>query len=76
MSNPITNKEESEKKNQAKKDTQKPDFWDWLIHGKGSVSEPWPTAEEVLQDKSVQNEIKEVKEAFDAYQAKNKDSSR
>ena len=75
MSDHAKNKEESTKKNQAKKDAQKPGFWEWLIHGKGSVSEPWPTVEEVLQDESVQKDIQEVKEAFDVYQkAQNKNS--
>ena len=74
MSDHIKNRAEPAKRNQVKKGAQKPDFWDWLIHGKGSVSEPWPTAKEVLQNKSVQDDIRKVKEAFDTYQAKNKDS--
>ena len=68
------NREESMKGNHTKKANQKPSFWDWLVHGKGSVSEPWPTAKEVLQDESVRNDIQKVKEAFDTYQTKNKNS--
>ena len=55
------------KKDQTKKEAEKPDFWDWLIHGKGSVSEPWSTAQEVLQYESVKNEIQKVKKAFNTY---------
>ena len=65
-------KEPAAQNSHKKKESEKPDFWDWLIHGTGSVAEPWPTAEEVLRDPSVKKSIKEVKEAFDAYQAKNK----
>ena len=73
MSDHAKNKEVSTKKNQTKKGDQKPDLWEWLIHGKGSVSEPWPTAEEVLRDESVQEDIRKIKEVFDAYhQAQNK----
>ncbi len=68
------NREESMKGNHTKKESQKPSFWDWLVHGKGSVSEPWPTAKEVLQDESVRDDIQKVKEAFDTYQTKNKNS--
>ena len=65
------NKKEAENSAHKKKESEKPDFWDWLIHGKGSVAEPWPTAEEVLQDPSVKKSIEEAQEAFAAYQAKN-----
>ena len=41
--------------------------WDWLIKGTGSVEEPWPTVEKVLQDPEVKADIKTVKEAFDEY---------
>lgn len=37
-------------------------FWDRLIEG--SISEPWPTGEEMLNDPQVQKEIRDVKEAF------------
>ena len=36
----------------------------WLFRTKGTVSEPWPTAEELHKDKNVQNEVKKVREAF------------
>ena len=38
---------------------QEPTFWEWLIHGKGTVSEPWPTAEELWADPEVQKSIQE-----------------
>ena len=36
----------------------------WLFKKKGTVAEPWPTAEELRDDPDVQNEIKMVKKAF------------
>ena len=49
----------------TKKDTEKskrePTFLEWLIHGKGTVSEPWPTAKELFEDEELQEEIKEVR---------------
>ena len=70
MSDHIKNRGESMKSDHTKTESQKPSFWDWLIHGKGTVSEPWPTVKEVLQDESVQNDIRKVKEIFDTYQKK------
>ena len=37
-------------------------FWDRLIEG--SISEPWPTLEEMLNNPLVQEEIRLVREAF------------
>ena len=56
----------------AKNKDPEPTFWEWLVHGKGTVSEPWPTVEEVLADPEVQKQIQDVQEAFTEYQqAKN-----
>ena len=55
---------------QTTTDKEKVSFLDRLIHGKGTVAEPWPTVEEVLKKEEVQNEIKKVHKAFNAYQAK------
>ncbi len=74
MSDHIKDREETTKDERKNKESQKPSFWDWLIHGKGTVSEPWPTAKEVLQYDSVKKDIKKVQKAFDAYQAKSKKS--
>ncbi len=49
---------------------QKPDIWEWLTKGTGSVAEPWPTVKEVLEDASVKKDIEEVKRAFHTYQSK------
>ena len=51
--------------NKIKKVDDDPTFWEWLVHGKGTVSEPWPTVKEVLDDPEVQEEIKKVHSAFD-----------
>ena len=48
---------------------QKPDIWEWLIKGTGSVAEPWPTVKEVLEDESVRRDIEEVKQAFHTSQS-------
>ncbi len=36
----------------------------WLFRTKGTVAEPWPTAEELRKDENVQREVKTVREAF------------
>ena len=35
-----------------------PTYWERVIYGKGTVSEPWPTAEELWNDPKVQKAIK------------------
>ncbi len=55
------NKATAEKK--AKK--SKSGYVSWrLFRSKGTVAEPWPTAEELWNDPDVQREIKEMKDAF------------
>lgn len=51
----------------AKDKNQEPTFWEWLVYGKGTVSEPWPTIEEVLADQDVKKEIQKVQNAFKEY---------
>ena len=41
-----------------------PTYWERLIYGKGTVAEPWPTAEELWNDPDVQKNIKETQKAF------------
>ena len=36
----------------------------WLFRTKGTVAEPWPTAEELKKDENVQSEIQAVSNAF------------
>ena len=36
----------------------------WLFKTKGTIAEDWPTGEELINDKDVQNEIKGVRQAF------------
>lgn len=50
------NKEEVAKKNQEEQH-KKPTYWERVIHGKGTVAEPWPTAEELWNDPEVQKSI-------------------
>ena len=45
----------------------------WLFRKKGTVAEDWPTAEELRDDRDVQNEIKTVRKAF-AHTNKEKNS--
>ena len=42
---------------QDKKD-KKPTYWQRVIHGKGTVAEEWPTAEELWNDPNIQKAIK------------------
>ena len=60
----MPNQTQSETGNKTKKMDDKPTFWEWLVHGKGTVSEPWPTAEEVLADPNLQEEIQAVHNIF------------
>ena len=53
-------KEESQRVNQQKNGY----ISGWLFRTKGTVAEPWPTAEELRKDKNVQNEVKMVRDAF------------
>ena len=54
----------SEESQSTRKDKQSyfSSFKRWLV--KGTIAEPWPTAEELLNDPKVKNEIKKVREAF------------
>ncbi len=60
------NRGKSANDHQIKVEVKKPTFWEFLIHGKGTVSEPWSTVKEVLTDPSVQKEIKKLKQAFES----------
>ncbi len=55
------------KQTQTKKQVN---FLDWLIHGKGTISEPWPTAEELFEKKK--HEIAEIQETLDKLDAMRK----
>ena len=57
----VVAKKESTNDTQKTQDTQKIKFLDWLIHGVGSVSEPWLTPKKALQDPSIQEDIKAIK---------------
>ena len=48
-------KKSKKESNQGEK--KKPTYWERVIHGKGTVSEPWPTAEELWNDPDVQKSI-------------------
>ena len=55
------NKEEVKKNNQEEK-KKKPTYWQRVIHGKGTVAEPWPTAEELWADPKVQKSLRKHNE--------------
>ena len=61
--------EEAKSKKPAKK--RKTGYGGWLFRTKGTVAEPWPTGEELLNDPQVQKEIKKVRTAFKNYKAEN-----
>lgn len=44
-------------KNNQEEQKKKPTYWERVIHGKGTVSEDWPTAEELWNDPEVQKSI-------------------
>ena len=46
------------------KKEQSPKLGGWLFNVKGTVAEPWPTAEELWEDPEVQEEIKKFEEAI------------
>ena len=51
----------STKKQLVKQTKEEPTFLEWLIHGKGTVSEPWPTAKELFENEKLQDKIKAVR---------------
>ena len=48
----------AEKQTQKSKEKKEPSYWERVIHGKGTVAEPWPTAKELWED--MEEEVKEV----------------
>ena len=45
----------------GKNKEQSPSFGGWLFRTKGTIAEPWTTAEEILADQDLQKEIKAVR---------------
>ena len=39
------------------KKKEKPTYWEKVLYGKGTASEPWPTAAELWNDPKVQKSI-------------------
>ena len=60
MSDSKGNEKVSSKSSRVK--GKKVKFFDWLFYGKGTVSEPWPTAKELLD--TSEEEIKKLRKAF------------
>lgn len=58
--------------NDSKPEKEKPSFVDRIIHGKGTVAEPWPSVKEVLNNPDVKKEIEEVKQAYEEHQKNGK----
>ena len=52
------NKRESDKEK-----NQEPTYWERVIYGKGTVAEPWPTAEELWNDPKVKKIIDDHNES-------------
>ena len=46
-------------KNDQKEQKKKPTYWERVIQGKGTVAEPWPTAEELWNAPEVQRSIQD-----------------
>ena len=55
MTDRVMNKEKPTQKTEEK--NQKPTYWERVIQGKGTVSEPWPTAKELWEDPEVKKAI-------------------
>ena len=55
MTNRVANDKKLTQKTEEKK--QKPTYWERVIHGKGTASEPWPTAKELWEDPEVRKAI-------------------
>ena len=49
-----------QKNNKEDKKKQKYTYWERVFQGKGTVSEPWPTAEELWNDPKVRKTIKDA----------------
>ena len=51
---------------------KEPTYWERVIHGKGTVAEPWATAEELWNDPDAQKALKNHNELI----RKNKEDSK
>ena len=61
----LAEKEELPKKVIQTKKKQNPKLGGWLFNVKGTIAEPWTTAEELLKDKKLQEDIKKARKLFD-----------
>ncbi len=59
MSHPIQSEAGNKTINNQDKKKKQSTYWERVIYGKGTVSEPWPTAEELWNDPKVKRAIKE-----------------
>ena len=59
MSNDLKNKSKQKDNKEEDKKKHKPTYWERVIKGKGTVAEPWPTAEELWNDPKVRKIIKD-----------------
>lgn len=67
----MLSKDSKKGENHQENDNNKqPTYWERVIRGKGTVAEDWPTAEELWNNKEVQDEIKEVKNTFNQIKEK------
>ena len=61
----LAEKEELPKKVIQTKKEQNPKLGGWLFNVEGTIAEPWTTAEDILKDEKLQEEIENVRELFD-----------
>ena len=70
MADHAKNKEKSTQKPEKEKKQDSGYVNWWLFRDKGTVAEPWPTAEELWKDPDVQEEIKKVRKVFNNHPKK------
>ena len=57
----------AKKKSRKSENDARYSWWERLIYGKGTIAEPWATAEEVLARKEIKEGIKNIEEVFNKY---------
>ena len=60
----------TKKKSSKKQKNKEPTYWERVMYGKGTVAEPWPTAEELWDN--VKEEAKSIQSTLNIQRQKNK----
>lgn len=54
----------------------KPSFWEWFWHGKGTVSEAWTTPDELIARPEIQQEVHELSQQMNEHLKRQKSNEK